>query len=299
MKLSKLLLGLMVGCAALAVNAQTVIKFSHVVAVDTPKGKASEFFAKKAAELTKGKVKVEVATYERGQGQTARAVAYLDAADLRPLVHALKAGQFEALFAGHFESFGGSQRQGSVESRTLRLEHDPGEGGRFSRFPLRLTVTNGPGKLTPTGAITPAVISTSKGDIALDLYDDETPLTVANFKRLAKLGFFNGLNFHRVEDWVAQGGDGEASGRLATSIPLEPNWYRSFADVGQIGMARTDYIHSADSQFYINTKIADWLDPTSDTNGYSLFGAVTGGLDVATSIAVGDLINSVVITEGP
>ena len=70
-----------------------------------------------------GKVKVEVATYERGQGQTARAVAYLDAADLRPLVHALKAGQFEALFAGRFESFGGSQRQGSVESRILRLEH--------------------------------------------------------------------------------------------------------------------------------------------------------------------------------
>jgi peptidyl-prolyl cis-trans isomerase B (cyclophilin B) len=161
--------------------------------------------------------------------------------------------------------------------------------------------TNGWGQFGDffAGAITPAVISTSKGDIALDLYDDETPLTVANFKRLAKLGFFNGLNFHRVEDWVAQGGDGEASGRLATSIPLEPNWYRSFADVGQIGMARTDYIHSADSQFYINTKIADWLDPTSDTNGYSLFGAVTGGMDVAASIAAGDIINSVVITEGP
>ena len=60
MKLSKLVLGLMVSCAALAASAQTVIKFSHVVAVDTPKGKASEFFAKKAAELTKGKVKVEV-----------------------------------------------------------------------------------------------------------------------------------------------------------------------------------------------------------------------------------------------
>lgn len=60
MKLSKLLLGLLVSCAALAVNAQTIIKFSHVVAADTPKGKASDFFAKKAAELTKGKVKVEV-----------------------------------------------------------------------------------------------------------------------------------------------------------------------------------------------------------------------------------------------
>ena len=44
----------------LSVNAQTIIKFSHVVAADTPKGKAAEFFAKKAAELTKGKVKVEV-----------------------------------------------------------------------------------------------------------------------------------------------------------------------------------------------------------------------------------------------
>jgi len=118
-----------------------------------------------------GKVKVEVATYERGQGQTARAVAYLDAADLRPLVYALKSGQFEALFAGRFESFGGSQRQGSVESRILRLEHDPGEGGRFSRFPLRLTVTNGPGKLTPTGAITPAGEPAARVSIRFPLLD--------------------------------------------------------------------------------------------------------------------------------
>ena len=60
MKVSKLLLGLLLGCAALGISAQTIIKFSHVVAADTPKGKASEFFAKKAAELTHGKVKVEV-----------------------------------------------------------------------------------------------------------------------------------------------------------------------------------------------------------------------------------------------
>jgi C4-dicarboxylate-binding protein DctP len=60
MKFSKLLVALLVSGAALGASAQTVIKFSHVVAVDTPKGKAAEFFAKKAAELTKGKVKVEV-----------------------------------------------------------------------------------------------------------------------------------------------------------------------------------------------------------------------------------------------
>ena len=60
MKVTTLVAGLMLAFAVVGAQAQTVIKFSHVVAADTPKGKASEFFAKKAAELTKGKVKVEV-----------------------------------------------------------------------------------------------------------------------------------------------------------------------------------------------------------------------------------------------
>ena len=62
MKISKLLIGLFAGAISLAAYAQQpiVIKFSHVVSNDTPKGKAAEMFAKKAAELTKGKVKVEV-----------------------------------------------------------------------------------------------------------------------------------------------------------------------------------------------------------------------------------------------
>ena len=62
MKVSKLLIGLFAGALSLAAYAQQpiVIKFSHVVANDTPKGKAAEYFAKKAGELTKGKVKVEV-----------------------------------------------------------------------------------------------------------------------------------------------------------------------------------------------------------------------------------------------
>jgi C4-dicarboxylate-binding protein DctP len=60
MKVSKLLFGVLLGCSTFIAGAQTIIKFSHVVAADTPKGKASEFFAKKAGELTKGKVKVEV-----------------------------------------------------------------------------------------------------------------------------------------------------------------------------------------------------------------------------------------------
>ena len=62
MKLSKLVVGLLACAATFGAYAQQpiVIKFSHVVAADTPKGKAAEFFAQKAAELTKNKVKVEV-----------------------------------------------------------------------------------------------------------------------------------------------------------------------------------------------------------------------------------------------
>ncbi len=60
MKIPSLVVGLLVSCAAFTLSAQTIIKFSHVVAVDTPKGQAALFFAKKADELTKGKVKVEV-----------------------------------------------------------------------------------------------------------------------------------------------------------------------------------------------------------------------------------------------
>jgi C4-dicarboxylate-binding protein DctP len=50
MKVSRLLIGLLISCAAWSVSAQTIIKFSHVVAVDTPKGQASLFFAKRAGE---------------------------------------------------------------------------------------------------------------------------------------------------------------------------------------------------------------------------------------------------------
>ncbi len=102
-----------------------------------------------------GKVKVEVATYERERGQTGRAVAYLDVGDVRLITHALKAGQFEALLGGRFEAFGGSARDGELESRMVRLEHDAGEDGRFARFPLRLTVCNGPGKAGANGGIVP------------------------------------------------------------------------------------------------------------------------------------------------
>ncbi|MCL0043878.1 peptidylprolyl isomerase, partial [Peptococcaceae bacterium] len=56
------------------------------------------------------------------------------------------------------------------------------------------------------GDVKKATIKTSKGDIVVELYPDAMPITVANFEKLVKEGFYNGLVFHRVEDWVIQGG---------------------------------------------------------------------------------------------
>ena len=66
-----------------------------------------------------------------------------------------------------FEKFGGSERDGVVESRTLVLEWDPGEGGRFASYPYRLTIANGPGLRTATGAVQPKGEPTSKQSMRL------------------------------------------------------------------------------------------------------------------------------------
>jgi hypothetical protein len=68
-------------------------------------------------------------------------------------------------------------------------------------------------------------IDTAKGQIVLEVYPDLMPITVANFDKLVQSGFYNGLKFHRVEDWVIQGGDpkGNGTGGPGWSIKLETN----------------------------------------------------------------------------
>lgn len=73
------------------------------------------------------------------------------------LAHLVAHCLFAAVTGGKWEKFGGSQREdGSIESRTLTVEWDEGEGGRYARFPYRLTIANGPGRKTQTGAVSPA-----------------------------------------------------------------------------------------------------------------------------------------------
>ncbi|MBE3584214.1 MAG: peptidylprolyl isomerase [Limnochordaceae bacterium] len=133
------------------------------------------------------------------------------------------------------------------------------------------------------------VLETSRGTVQLELRGDLMPLTVANFVKLAKSGFYDGLTFHRVEDWVVQGGDpqGDGTGGPGYTIRLETN-PTLLNRTGAIAMARSADPDSAGSQFYISKKDADWLD-----GDYAVFGRVTSGMDVVNKLQVGDKIISI------
>lgn len=143
---------------------------------------------------------------------------------------------------------------------------------------------------TPSGIINDvnntqtAVIKTEKGDITLTLYPNDAPKTVANFIAKAKSGFYKNLIFHRVEDWVIQGGDplgtGIGGGDMPTKLSNKP-----FV-VGSLGVARGGNIKiSNDSQFFITKTDASWLN-----SQYTNFGIVTNGMDVVKKIEIGDKI---------
>ena len=104
------------------------------------------------------KIKVEIAGYDPATNrQTGHATGWLDTSEMRLLAHLVSQRQFASVTGGRWEKFGGSQRDdGLIESRTVTVEWDEGDGGRFARMPYRLTITNGPGRRTQTGAVTPA-----------------------------------------------------------------------------------------------------------------------------------------------
>lgn len=132
--------------------------------------------------------------------------------------------------------------------------------------------------------ITTATIKTNKGNIELVLYSQEAPNTVKNFMEKTKSGFYNNLIFHRVEDWVIQGGDplgnGTGGGKMSTELNNHP------FIVGSLGIARGGDIKiSNDAQFFITKTAASWLN-----NQYTNFGIVTKGMDVVQKIEIGDKI---------
>lgn len=147
-----------------------------------------------------------------------------------------------------------------------------------------------------------AVMNTTMGTIIIELFEDKTPITTANFIKLANDGFYNGLVFHRViEDFVIQGGGYYPNGTQKISpygpIDLEINPKVHHLD-GTIGMARTSNPNSATSQFFIDDGAQPHLEPNgSDPNGYAAFGRVVKGIDVVRAIAKVDTMTKYVFME--
>ncbi|MCB2147094.1 MAG: peptidyl-prolyl cis-trans isomerase [Deltaproteobacteria bacterium] len=133
-------------------------------------------------------------------------------------------------------------------------------------------------------------LTTSQGDIVVELDSAAAPKTVENFLSYVKDGFFDGLIFHRViAGFMIQGGGFDADMKRRSSRPPIPNEADNGLSnrTGTLAMARTDDPHSASSQFFINVKDNDFLDHRSKTSqgwGYCVFGRVVDGMEVVRMI---------------
>ena len=139
-----------------------------------------------------------------------------------------------------------------------------------------------------------ATVETSKGTFVMELYPTLAPITVANFEKLAKAGFYDGLVWHRVEDWVVQTGDPTGTGRGGSEDNIALEIADGLSNVrGAVGMARGDDPNSANSQFYIVKSDATFLD-----GDYAVFGLVVEGLDIVDKLATGDTMIKVTVEAG-
>ena len=133
-----------------------------------------------------------------------------------------------------------------------------------------------------------AILHTSRGEITIELFEATRPLTVGNFSKLSKEGFYDGTKFHRViAHFMIQGGDPNSKDDSATS-----SWGRggpgyqfndeisgeNSNDIGTISMANAGP-NTNGSQFFINTAANNFLDPK-----HTVFGKVISGMDVVTAI---------------
>ena len=137
-----------------------------------------------------------------------------------------------------------------------------------------------------------ATISTSLGDIELELDAQSAPITTKNFIDLANAGYYENTIFHRViEGFMIQGGglDKDMNNKPSSSSSITNEANNGLKnDRGTVAMARTNDPHSATSQFFINHKDNEFLNFTSETPqgwGYAVFGSVIKGMDIVDQIA--------------
>lgn len=139
-------------------------------------------------------------------------------------------------------------------------------------------------------------LSTSKGDIAITLFAEKAPITVANFLNLSSRGYYEGISFHRViKDFMIQGGDPSGTGGGGPGYTFEDEVKTGLKHdkPGILSMANRGPATNG-SQFFITHVPTPWLD-----GKHTVFGEVTSGMDVVNAIQQGDKIAKIEILDSP
>ena len=133
-------------------------------------------------------------------------------------------------------------------------------------------------------------VSTNMGDFVIELMPDRAPLTVANFVRYVKEGYYSGTLVHRVvANFVIQGGGHSASDLKLKAVhdPVNNESGNGLQNKrGMVGLARGENAHSGNAQFYVNLVDNPDLDPLPTRWGYAVFGKIVQGMDVVDRIGV-------------
>jgi peptidyl-prolyl cis-trans isomerase B (cyclophilin B) len=125
-----------------------------------------------------------------------------------------------------------------------------------------------------------ATLHTNHGAIEVELFDDDAPKTVENFRKLAGDGFYEGVVFHRViPDFMIQGGDPTGTGMGGPGYTFEDEFNDHKIERGALAMANAGPNTNGSQFFIVTTGAAPWLD-----GKHTVFGKVTGGMDAVDSI---------------
>ncbi len=189
---------------------------------------------------------------------------------------------------------------------------------RFVRLPLAAALVGAAALsaplMTPASAAPPPKaaasapvvrMATTRGVILIKLYPKDAPISCANFEKLVRKGFYNGLTFHRITDLnpgapskIVQGGDPQGNGQGGPGYMIKGEFKSNGVNnplthiAGAVAMARAGSPDSAGSQFYICVNPVHFLD-----GNYAVFGQVIKGLDVAAKLQQGDKMTKVTLAK--
>ena len=125
-----------------------------------------------------------------------------------------------------------------------------------------------------------ATMQTNQGAIGIELFDDDAPKTVENFKKLANDGFYNGVIFHRViPDFMIQGGDPTGTGTGGPGYQFEDEFNDHKVERGALAMANAGPNTNGSQFFIVTAEATPWLD-----GKHTVFGKVTSGMEVVDAI---------------